>query len=106
MTFHTGQKVICVARAHGPLILGRAEAHVGKTYTIRNLQPIRNGCWTCGNDLGLHFDEIVNPEFETFAGLREISFCSKRFRPVVEHETDISDLKRLLLQPQADRVTA
>jgi len=98
MTFHVGQKVVCVE--DGPhCYFGPQEIEYptkGGIYTIR---AIRSSNYK--RDMQCLLVEIVNPEFDTVNdGRGEPHFRHTRFRPIVERKTNISIFTKLL-QPNS-----
>lgn len=90
MSFHVGQKVVCVS---GPLIKvldGRPLPTVGDVYTIR---AIKRGFH---RDFGrsVLLNEIVSPTHPEDG--QELGFFAIRFRPVIERKTDISIFTAML----------
>jgi hypothetical protein len=91
MTFHVGQKVVCIKRGSWANEFGAAGDEVfpsfGEVYTIRRIE---DGRW-------LLLVEIVNRLREYGDGeLGEARFCASRFRPVVERKTDIGFAHEIL----------
>lgn len=91
MSFHVGQRVVCVddsryARGHG----FEVTPVKGSTYTIRDFAEREDG-------LGVRLIEIVNPEgnYRWRPGLTECTFHIRRFRPV--RDTDISIFTNMLV---------
>lgn len=96
MTFHVGQKVVCVdasntpgARWHG----GEAPAE-GHVYTVMGVRVSRKGVQV------LQLREIERCEAVKAWVARNIGefagYDARRFRPVVERKTDISVFKAML----------
>lgn len=86
MTFHVGQKVVCV-NASGiedakPLI-------ENAVYTIREVIPLRRS----SRGAGIFVLEIIN--HDSSDGF-EIGYFADRFRPIVKRETDISFAQEIL----------
>lgn len=101
MTFHVGQKVVCVEEWidwYGPETLPRK----GKMYTIRELIDI-------GLAPSMRLMEIVNPVNDCWLNVEpcEIAFDRSAFRPIVEKKTDISIFTEILRKvTRKDRVKA
>lgn len=95
MTFHVGQKVVCVnVRGLERHFYPRTRLPVERvTYTVRELLTIK------GKPL-LRLHEIVNHEYDFESGVFEPAFHVSRFRPITERKTDISIFKKLL-QPNS-----
>jgi len=85
MTFRIGQKVVCVDAVGSELIFGGV-------YTIKkviaNLSRWRGvvGNWTAVQ------------LYETAAESPYVGFCSERFKPVDERQTDISIFREMLVE--------
>lgn len=94
MTFHVGQKVVCVDAS------GAADGFIvkGAIYTVRWLgeRPRDFGP-------GVMLDE-ASGGFHEEAGV-EYCFCITRFRPIVERKTDIS-IFTAMLNPSKQGVDA
>jgi len=93
MTFHIGQKLVCVDadfEYYGIVDLN-LPVHLG-VYTVRD---VVTGRGVSGLGLGLLLEEICNR-----AGPygTEYSFVPDRFRPVVERKTDISIFEKMLTE--------
>lgn len=88
--FYRGQKVVCVREAEDvpPNCFG---GKVGQIYTIRALleDPIFGGVD------GIWLEEIVNPNNPFWQD--EWGLDIRRFRPAVNHKTDISVFKKMLV---------
>jgi hypothetical protein len=95
MTFHVGQKVVCVDDYFAPsaVIPGTILPKKGDVYTVRELFPYWG--WAA---IRLH--EIHNPpgtyRDEGTGELVEAAFPAFRFRPVIERKTDISVFTAML----------
>jgi hypothetical protein len=88
MTFHVGQKVVCVVEFdghYGQEIFPKR----GGIYTVRTAEVEDDGQW-----IRLH--EIVNPAAKYAERFDECMFAACGFRPVVERKTDISIFKKML----------
>lgn len=83
MTFHVGQKVICIDATPVGCLTGGLRK--GAIFTIDALIKTTSGT-------GLSFVEIPVPE-------GWLAFHPRRFRPIVERKTDISIFTRML-QPR------
>ena len=95
MTFRVGQRVVCIAEGHGPILLGEVNAIVGAIYTVRKISEY-------GGQIGLYLSEIINPPQHTIDGLIERGMYSERFRPIVERKTDISIFTKMLTDKRVD----
>jgi hypothetical protein len=102
MSFHIGQKVICVRS----LILLEGQGYgdeicpiAGTFYHIREIGIGLHHCYPDKISVRLH--EIINktrPYQEN--GSWEPAFCATRFHPIVERKTDIAVFKAMLLNNQ------
>lgn len=94
MTFHVGQKVVCVdGSEHSSCECSGAVMPVaGKIYTIREIRiNPRSGI------ANFHLHEIHNDlVLSEVDGLGEPYFSSTRFRPIIERKTDISIFTAML----------
>lgn len=100
MTFHVGQKVVCV---YDKPLDGHDERNrpggeytpnwpvAGVVYTIRSID-----CW------GFRLEEIRNPTRQFKDGYGEARWKPRRFRPIVARKTDISIFQRMLLPQGVD----
>jgi len=85
MTFHVGQKVVCIKGNWRNAHLFHSP-NKGEVYTIRSMMkgpgphPM----------IGLRFCEIVNCEYHFIEGFSEPSFDARFFRPVVSPKSEIS----------------
>lgn len=99
MTFHIGQKVVCVDGkthfGHGTEITPTK----GTVYTVRSV-------FLCGfhGTTKIRLNEIHNEPMRYMTGVEECGFGAYRFRPV--RETDISIFKAMLVTPPKQRVSA
>jgi hypothetical protein len=75
-----GQRVVCVDPAHDLIR--------GKTYTVLAVHGV-------GPDALVNVDQVAHPD-------KSWSFCTWRFRPLVERETDISVFTKLLKQNELE----
>lgn len=95
MTFHVGQKVVCISEfeeSEAAKYFGVALPIVNDVYTVRNLVLCDEG------ELGLRVAEITNPEVTHRCGTyAEPAFSYRCFRPAVEKKTDISIFTDLLI---------
>ena len=93
--FYVGQKVVCVK--DDALPFSRSDLPIavkaGSIYTIRNID---DESAAIDGIPGLWLQEIVHPPKMTWLGVREVSYCASRFRPVVERKTDISIFTEML----------
>lgn len=101
MSFHLGQKIVCVndawvhPRVHELPHLPRK----GAIYHVRSVEPSRCPGLDCQF---LRLAELINP---VMTGRdREPSFAGDHFRPVIERKTDISIFTKLLAPKQLERV--
>ena len=89
MTFHVGQKVVCVKR--GDWV---------DSLDVPN-RPVTNGIYTvramADDGIGLYFEEIKNAPLNHIEGFYEPAWWKLHFRPIVERKTDISIFKQLLI---------
>ena len=100
MTFHVGQKVVCVDDTYPDTWpdneLGYRTPHrpkKGYVYTIRNIEPFDTGEFA--GEFGVRLVELVNPTWSWDDRPKaEGCFAARRFRPV--SETDISVFEKLL----------
>lgn len=105
MTFHVGQKVVCVNDDWGDP--GDWACHYwisrvpnkprrGRIYHVREIQP---SIFDDEPEIALLLAELINPR--VWWGPRcpsmEGSFSAGRFRPVTERKTDISIFRRMLI---------
>ena len=97
MTFRVGQKVVCVDddwSRHPEWGRLQQRPVLNGIYTVRSVSPH----WHEGGGTGLLLVEVRNPEIDWSDGdTCECRFPSRRFRPIVERKTDISELKALLV---------
>jgi hypothetical protein len=93
MTFHVGQKVVCVDDSMDErFVLFRMYPVRGNIYTIRDLPFI-----TAVNTVGVLLEELRNPVASWLnAEDSEPSFRLDRFRPVTERETSIEFAHEIL----------
>lgn len=92
MSFHVGQRVVCV----------NAKRPAGRTYYNDEVFPVTGGVYTIRSmfirqktgALLLRLYEIVNKEGEYDEGFQEAGFNCSRFRPV--RDTDISIFTAML----------
>jgi hypothetical protein len=96
MSFHVGQKVVCVDASPTGKYLPRGvtcsndDMHglkLGRVYTVRYVGDFRDLPVCC-------LDEIIRP-VEPLTG-KESGYAQARFRPVVERKTDISVFTEML----------
>lgn len=95
MTFHVGQKVVCVDdnfpnNAMPTMAVRRPNLpRAGAIYTVRRvfIETFERGR---KRELALHLYEIVNPEasWKGEDGVSEIGFVATRFRPLIERKTE------------------
>ena len=91
MSFHVGQRVICVCVnfSREPIWRGtvRVFPTLNRIYTIRSMRKV-------DDVTGLCFEEMVHPLSHFAEGFVEPAFDSRRFRPV--RTTTIDDFRALL----------
>lgn len=100
MTFHVGQKVVCIEgefdQAALAISLGVALPTKGVIYTIRNFEDR-------GDEPCLRLIEIVNPKIMHHGDIfDEPAYANDCFRPLVEKKTDISIFTAMLNQKQRE----
>lgn len=85
-----GSKVACVNAVFSPTIVARYPAlpvH-GAVYTVRAVylgrETVRNPDGSANATVGVLLEELHNPPDEQHGDLRELGFCSERFREVEE----------------------
>lgn len=88
MTFHVGQRVVCISRFDDDPDGYTTFPRRGQIYTVRTVEAEDGREW-----LRLH--EIFNDPSGYEEGI-EGRFWSARFRPVVERTTDISIFRWML----------
>jgi hypothetical protein len=103
MSFHVGQKVVCVFDdwdlTH-PSRRGVLVPKVGREYIIRSLN------WDAKGNVGLRFCWLMNSARQCSDGFDEPAFGgfrsdgSPNFRPVIERNTSIEIFERILNNPQ------
>jgi hypothetical protein len=101
MAISIGQKVVCIAPHPEWEERGCRVPKVGGIYTVRGIDETD----------GLLLEEIINDpvaciDAATGKTLKacEDSFWLHRFRPLVEHKTDISIFKKMLCSPSEEIV--
>lgn len=95
MTFHVGQKVVCVDDHFKRPFSYENRPKAKRIYTVR---AIYQECF-CPNDWApaLLLEEITNkPRMWLTLGFHEAGFAAGRFRPVQERKTDISIFIQML----------
>lgn len=107
MTFHVGQKVVCVDDEPSKLAGQKVYSHAarGVRNIVRNLSGLKkDAVYTVSGfginhtgSQGIHLAEIKRPN--------NIPYRIERFRPVVEHKTDIA-IFQAMLNPSDERVSA
>jgi len=92
MSFHVGQRVVCIDdRFQGGYGI-EALPRKSHTYTIRGVRISGwEGCPTC-----VVLEEILNQPRQYRNGFHEAHFDARGFRPVIERKTDISVFTALL----------
>jgi hypothetical protein len=99
MVWRVGQKIVSIVNwEYGA---GRDERTAvpekDAVYTIRGIRAVETSARPAKpGEVGFLLVEILNPEVSTPAGIREQSFSSLGFRPVVEGKTDISVFQEIL----------
>lgn len=98
MTFHVGQKVVCVDDKNW----GHPEPPLnwpvtGRVYTVRGF----SAAWDENGSNGLLLAEVSSGNY--FDAGEEVGFKRRRFRPIVETKTDISIFKRMLTPQRKSR---
>ncbi len=106
MTFHVGQKVVCVddewKDVNWKYIPSRPVR--GQVYTVRSVHITER---TDGPEVSMLLNEITNPIVAwPKIGKSEGDFPAYRFRPVIERKTDISIFTAMLTPKQRERVDA
>lgn len=92
MSFHVGQKVICIADNWTPKHKGDILPRKDAIYTVRDLHFTP---WSIPSR-SLRLVEIVNIEKQYIECFGECWFTVTAFRPLIERKTDISTLTALL----------
>lgn len=83
MSFHVGQKVVCVDAEMAPML------RHGAIYTIRGIDT--QECYA--GRIGLHLEEVTpNDDGDDWW----VAFRSSRFRPIQERKTDIGFAHEIL----------
>jgi hypothetical protein len=93
MTYHVGQKVVCIDGKFPSRKYKEAHPVEGQVYTIRAL---RSGVFPDGSNLTIYLKEIRNPKRLYRNGFTEVSFRIRRFRPLCTKKTDISIFTAML----------
>jgi hypothetical protein len=94
MTFHVGQKVVCIRSGTPPN--GETPPLVGAVYTVRDIVDR-------GHKIGIRLVEIKNrPRNYGVCGYMECTFSPKCFRPIVSRKTDISIFTEMLTNAGVD----
>lgn len=88
MTFHVGQKVVCVSELVDPKWDEETYPKKGLIYTVR-------GVFEFDDKPYLLLEEIVNPR-RYDQEPEECVFWAFRFRPVTERKTDIAIFEKML----------
>jgi hypothetical protein len=83
MTFHVGQKVVCV-NGDWPAPNGEATPEKAVVYTVRTVEHQDGYSF-------LRFAEIVNERNRYAEGLYELSFWSGAFRPAVQPRKELPE---------------
>lgn len=106
MSFHVGQKVVCVSTTHDLSGAGSSDGwpdHVikGGIYTVREVDERTLPLFGV---VGIRLHEALGQTRMTCIGSWETAFSATCFRPVVERKTDISVFTRMLT-PTKERVS-
>lgn len=72
--FYVGQRVVCIGEFNVKRKYQEQYPEKGKTYTIRKIIEYRG-------QVGLLFEEIVNPSYQYSEGHNEAAFVMENFRP-------------------------
>ena len=94
MTFRVGQKVVAVSQNNRDVSV--SDLVVGQIYTIRDIDSRAADAGYHDGELTIRLEEIFNPVRRTTIGDWEAGYVAHRFRPVVEHKTDISVFTAML----------
>ena len=105
MSFHVGQKVVCVDARHTNAD-DVAELVVGAIYTIRWIGEHSGPSHWCGYWAPAICVRLEEVRRETDWGRLafDIPFLASRFRPIQERKTDISVFTKLLAPKELERV--
>lgn len=97
MTFHIGQKVVCINDEwyHPPSPFAISKPRLGVVYRIRAIEHC-----LIADATYLLLDEVINPIVPGFRN--EPDFLATCFRPIVEKKTDISVFTAMLNQKQRE----
>jgi hypothetical protein len=91
MTFHVGQKVVCISNTRAGGYGWEILPDIGAVYTIRSIEYRDRGGW-------LRLVEIVNRSALYMGyGYSEGQFHASNFRPAVTRKTDISIFTKMLI---------
>lgn len=96
MSFHVGQKVVCVdtAERHRTLVPASTYLRVGAVYTIRWVGECPYKPWDDGPTVRL--EEIIRPDHVDIPEWNDFPFSATRFRPAIERKTDIGVFTEML----------
>ncbi len=97
MTFHVGQRVVCI---------NDAWFHERHDVTALTLPKLRKTYCFIGYDSTREAGSRSDCAFVFLKGFGTISFASDHFRPVVEKKTDISVFTEILIRESNPRVMA
>jgi len=104
MNFYVGQKVVCINNDHNAYhSLGNPEMdglQKGAIYTVRWNGTTHHPSF--GTYQGVLLNEIIRGYCPYING--ETPYSAGRFRPVVEHKTNISIFKEILNQSELEEV--
>lgn len=89
MSFHVGQKVVCVDDK--PFNGGLDGLIAGNIYTIRGFGECMSG------PLGIRLVELLRPK-----PANDMPYLARRFRPIIERKTDISIFTAMLTPNRVD----
>lgn len=91
MTFHVGQKIVCVTDTYtdsGWMFVPN-KPKKGSVYTVRGITEM-------GRKNRIHLEEIISPVQQWAEGFYEVGFLPFRFRPVQERKTSIEIFTAML----------
>jgi hypothetical protein len=94
MTFHVGQRVVCVDASASAMLGGHpiSELCVGAIYEVR---WVGRGIFRCVSYDGIRVVGLVRPRRSRDL-MDDVPFAASRFRLVVERKTDISIFTAML----------
>lgn len=104
MSFHIGQKVVCVDDGPPEFNLRKEGLRRGAIYTVREV-GLRS--WFDGAPAVRLMEIIRGPKAsETGDEDSDTPFWAHRFRPLIEHKTDISVFKKILADASKEKEAA